>query len=476
MPNETVGRLKKLQAEAQEAFDDVSLAHRDEREQTRLQRILHFWLLVARSFVRNRCPVRASSLAYASLLAIVPMLAVVIGVSSSFLKQQGEEPIERFVEQMVASVTPGGTSTTTVEDAVNTTKLAADTRREITQRIMEFVRNVRSGTLSVTGVVALLVVAISMLSRIEETFNDIWGVTRGRTWTARVTQYWGAITLGPILWAAAVALTSGPYFESVRTFLVGLGPLGVFFMKAALWLLPYLILSLAFTLLYLLMPNTKVHWRAAAVAGVVAGCLWQLNQEFSVFYVSRVVSNTSIYGSLGAVPVFMIGLYVSWVILLFGAQVAYAFQNRRAYLQERQVESINQRSREFVALRLMAEIGRRFQHGEKPPTLARLADAVGVPTRLVNQTLAALIKPGLVVEITDSEAAFAPAKPLAAISAQDILYAMRVGTGRNLATHGNSDRAVVIEAFDQIGGAEQAVAKSLSLEELVTRLGARTSA
>jgi membrane protein len=320
-------------------------------------------------------------------------------------------------------------------------------------------------------VVALLVVAISMLSRIEETFNDIWGITRGRTWTARVIQYWGAITLGPILWAAAVALTSGPYFESVRKFVVGLGPLGVFTMKATLWLLPYFILSLAFTLLYLLMPNTKVHWRAAAIAGVVAGCLWQLNQEFSVFYVSRVVSNTSIYGSLGAVPVFMIGLYVSWVILLFGAQVAYAFQNRRAYLQERQVESINQRSREFVALRLMAVIGLRFQRGEKPPTLTRLADAVGVPTRLVNQTLGILIRAGLVAEVAEAEAAFAPARPLDAISAEDILLALRVSTGRDLATRGDGDRQVVLAEFERIGLAERGAAADVTLEDLVSRLG-----
>ena len=98
------------------------------------------------------------------------------------------------------------------------------------------------------------------------------------------------------------------------------------------------------------MPNTKVHWRAALAGGLAGGMLFHLNNVVSVLYVSRVVSNSKIYGSLGLVPVFMIGLYFSWLILLFGAQVAYAFQNRATYLEEKQVENINQRGREFVAL------------------------------------------------------------------------------------------------------------------------------
>ena len=106
------------------------------------------------------------------------------------------------------------------------------------------------------------------------------------------------------------------------------------------------------TLIYRLMPATKVLWSAALVGGAVGGTLPQLNNLFSVIYVSRVLTYSKIYGSLGAVPIFLVGLYFSWIIILFGAQVAYAFQNRTAYVQEKQAETINQRGREFVALRM----------------------------------------------------------------------------------------------------------------------------
>src|ERR1051325_11987130 len=114
----------------------------------------------------------------------------------------------------------------------------------------------------------------------------------------------------------------------------------------------------------MLIPNTKVRWKAAVVGGAVGGILFHLNNLVSVLYVSRVVSNSRIYGSLALVPVAMIGLYFSWLILLFGAQVAYAFQNRATYLEEKQIENINQRGREFISLRLMTCVSRRFGQGE----------------------------------------------------------------------------------------------------------------
>jgi membrane protein len=368
--------------------------------------------------------------------------------------------------------------TSPVENAAGTeadskARLTEDTRQEIKARIMEFVGNIRSGALSVTGVVALLAVAISMLARIEDTFNDIWGVTRGRPWHMRVVQYWAAISLGPFLWITAAALTSSPHLGVVRDFVSRFGTLGEVAVKTAMGLLPYVILSVAFGLLYALMPNAKVSWRAAAVGGVVAGVLWQLNQEFSVFYVSRVVSNSRIYGSLGAVPVFMIGLYISWVILLFGAQVAYAYQNRRAYLQERQVELVNQRSREFVALRLVTRIGEAFEQGARPPTLTRLSEDLGVPSRLTNQLLGQLEKAGCTAEVSGLDGGFVPGRPLDRITAADVLRALRVENGRDLATRADPAREAVRQEFDRIGAAEQGVAGGVTVQDLVRHPGGK---
>jgi len=209
-----------------------------------------------------------------------------------------------------------------------------------------------------------------------------------------------------------------------------------------------------------------VDWRAAAVGGVIAGTLWQLNQEFSFFYVSRVVSNSRIYGSLSAIPVFMIGLYISWVIVLFGAQVAYAFQNRRSYLEERQVEAVNQRSREFVALRLLTDIAAHFQRGQKPPTVSALSESLGVPSRLANQILTTLAQAGLVTEVAGADQAFLPARPPSQITAHDVLRALRVEAGRDLATRPDDTRERLRAEFDKIEEALGATAGRLTLEAL----------
>lgn len=477
MPPDAVRKLKQLQAEALEALDEAALVRRGDHAQTRLQRLLHFWVLVARSFVRNRGPVRAAALAYTSLLALVPMLAVVIGITSSFLKHQGEKPIEAFVTKLVESVTPAAkpapftSPAETESEAAAKARLLAETRERITRQILEFVGNIRGGALGATGVITLLAVVILMLGRIEDAFNDIWGVTRGRPWHLRVIQYWFAISLGPLLLITAAALTSGPYLAEVRELLARTGVVGEQVLKFSLRLLPYLILSLAFGLLYLYMPHTRVSWSAAAVGGVVAGVLWQLNQQLSVFYASRVITNTNIYGSLGAIPVFMIGLYISWSLLLFGAQVAYTYQNRRAYLQERQVEQVSPRGREFAALRLLVRISQCFEQGEPPPRLSRLAEELGVPLRLANQLLETLRAAGLVAEVAGPEPAYVPARPPAQITLAAVFHALRRGTGQDLATRADPAREVVRTACERIQEAEQAAAEQVTLHELARRAG-----
>src|SRR6185312_8942884 len=116
-----------------------------------------------------------------------------------------------------------------------------------------------------------------------------------------------------------------------------------------------------------------------------------------------VVSNSKIYGGLGLIPVFMAGVYLSWFILLFGAQVAYAYQNRTLYLQERLTESVNQRGREFVALRLMTCVGQRFQRGLPAPTSQQMSEELSIPSRLVQQVLQTLISAHLVIEVSGLE-------------------------------------------------------------------------
>ena len=232
---------------------------------SRWHRFAHFCVMVSKSFTRNRCPVRASALAYVTVLALIPMLAVVMSISSAILKKEGEEQIDQFIMKLVASATtqvtinptnappaPGVTAEATnppapaalvsaPADTTNTPAVtlagetnqaqlprfaqadeAVKTRKAIAHYIHQFIRNTRSGALGVTGSILLVFAAISLLSRIEDTFNDIWGVARGRSWFMRIVLYWGVISLAPMLLIVALGLATGPHLEGTRKLLTAM--------------------------------------------------------------------------------------------------------------------------------------------------------------------------------------------------------------------------------------------------------------
>jgi DNA-binding IscR family transcriptional regulator len=165
----------------------------------------------------------------------------------------------------------------------------------------------------------------------------------------------------------------------------------------------------------------------------------------------------------------MLGLYFSWAILLFGAQVAYAFQNRAAYLQDKLADNVNQRGREFVALRIMTLLGQRFQNGLRPASVIQLSIELGVPSRLTQQILRTLAAAQLVTEVGGVEAGYVPARPLEAINAHHILLALRSGSGRELPVDSAPALAEIYGEFARIEAAERNAAEKISMLALVQR-------
>ena len=263
----------------------------------RLERFVHFWALVSRQFIRHRCLVRASALSYSTLLALIPLLAVVLSVTSSLLKEQDEEKLNQFVEKIVSSVTPPAKiSTNSFSAASNSvvivttnlsdgkqpaesaatnespavaaatgpapaeTVLAVNSQKEVTRWIHDQVKLTRSGALGVTGMIFLVFTAISLLRGIEETFNDIWGVTRGRNWLLQVMLYWTTLTLGPLLLVTALGLTGSAAFAAHAQLHRSLAAARAGLSRTSC---PSRIISLALALFYKLTPNTKVEFGAA---------------------------------------------------------------------------------------------------------------------------------------------------------------------------------------------------------------------
>ena len=490
--------IKILSGASADAEDEIFIL------EGRLERFVHFWVLVIRQFVRHRCLVRASALSYSTLIALIPLLVVALSVTSSLLKTQGEAQFQHAIEKLTSALIPPATigtnvaasdshavtivttNLTAVVESSDTNSLATNlvvatsanaiivpvsAQKEMARQIWVFVQKTQSGALGATGVVLLVFVAISLLGRIEETFNDIWGVTRGRNWLTQIQLYSTAIMLGPLLLITALGLAGGSQFQLVKDFITSTPVIG----KIIFQLLPLLVLWLAFAFVYQLLPNTKVKFSAAFVGGAVAGTLWHLNNVFGYLFVSRVFTNSTIYGSLYLLPVFMAGIYFSWVILLFGVQISYAYQNRAAYLQDRLADNVNQRGREFVALRLMTSLGQRFQNGLRPATVFQLSTELGIPSRLTQSVLRTLAHTQLVTEVAGAETAFVPACPLENITAYDILLALRTGVGQELPLREEAALSEIYGEFTRIEKAEREAASTISLLALANRMPRRTA-
>ena len=465
---------------------------------------LQFWELVFTGFSNNRCPVRATALAYTTLLALIPMIAVAASISTGILKSQGQAPIDRAIDALVDQVTPkldetaddseasapapvvepvaGSTNAPgtargksrfqiSVDDKRAAAKVIEANRKQVSSAIKDSLNKVQSGSLGVTGMIGLIVVAILLFSTIEATFNDIWGVSRGRSWVSRVVQYWATVTLGPLIPIVVFSFNIGAELAPVQAWMesVHLGFLSQFAIEQ---LAPLVVLSFGFAFFYQLMPNTKVRWTAALVGGFTGGALWHLNSKLNVLFVSKVVSSAQIYGSLAMIPVFLFGLYLSWLILLFGAQVAYAFQNRVAYLQEKEAQRINFLGREYLALRIMTLIGQRFDNARTTaPSVIDIGQSLHVSTQLVDDILKSMTTAGLVMETLGRETGFTLTRPLEKITCHDVLHALRTARGDVIETADDGAKHAVDVMFEKVMHAEKTVSSSATLRQLVEEAG-----
>ncbi|HTH46385.1 MAG TPA: YhjD/YihY/BrkB family envelope integrity protein [Candidatus Limnocylindria bacterium] len=477
--SEASGKLKRLQAEMRTLINEDAVAEQ-EPELNWAQRFAHFWILVVRNFLKNRCLVRASALAYTTLLALVPLLAVSISVASLFLPRdeaKQKAALQEWIDSGISHAAPalglasakGGQESpfTEFDDGAADQKQAA---LDIAGQIVTFVGNIRFGTIGATAMAGLLFVAISLLRTVEASFNDIWGVAKGRTWFMSIVLYWAVITLGPVFVVLAKGANYLHYLPSFSLAQNGWDGTVIGQLLTSLsWIFPLVLMSFAFAALYLWMPNTRVQWQAALVGGLTASTLWTANGHLAAFYNARMITYSKIYGSLGIVPLFLVGMYFSWNILLLGSQTSYVFQHRRAYLQERRAGRVHQQGREFAALRVMTHLGERFLAHEKPATAPFLASKFAIPPKLVLEILQSLIAAKLVVEVSGTEMAYAPARPLANITPRDVLRALRSGQGHDLHTNHDNARPHVRAEFDSILAAEDARASDLTIEDLARR-------
>jgi membrane protein len=293
---------------------------------------------------------------------------------------------------------------------------------ELVNLIDGFVSNSRSGTVGVIGALTLILIVIQLFTSVETAFNEIWGVRRGRSWLLRVVFYWTVLTLGAVLFFAAVTgLSAGAFLNAFAEKL----PYGSELLRLLQFFLPagsLVLLVLILTLFYRTIPNTHVFWRAAFVGALVVAILLLANNTLAFLYFRRVVLSRSLYGSLGVLPILMFGLYIFWFLVLIGGQVSYAIQNVHFRNSQAAWHNLAESMRERLSLVVLLTVCRRFHDCLPPCTASQLSGLLGVPTQLLNECLNRLVKMHLLTPIppapgeASTDYRYQPARPLSRIT------------------------------------------------------------
>nr|WP_298725829.1 YihY/virulence factor BrkB family protein [uncultured Steroidobacter sp.] len=406
----------------------------------KLTRILRYPYALIRDVTLGELTLRAMSLVYTTLLSIVPIIALSFSVLKGLGYHRELEPVlYSFLEPL------------------------GDRAYDITQQVMGFVENVRGGVLGSLGLTFLLYYLISTVQKVEESFNFVWRVEQPRSIGRRFSEYLSVMVIGPVVIVSALGLmatlgSSGfvqtlSHYRPFDTVLLILGRLT-----------PYLLVASVFTFMYGFVPNTKVRFRAALIGGVAAGAAWAFGGMVMARFVSSTTTTTIIYAGFAIVVAALIWVYVSWLILLLGAQLAFYVQNPQYLRPGRGVIALNSSLRERIALSIMYLIVNDYRTAQHRWTVNRLADHLDLPGAALTPIMDALEQRKLLLVAEDDS--WVPARDPHTIELTDVLDAVRHDTaGPRLAKI--RDIAPAVEAARIAEQALQNSLKGKTIAELV---------
>ncbi len=370
-----------------------------------LLRQLRVIILTLRGYNDDRCLLRASSLTFFTLLSIVPIVAVFFGIAKGF-------GFERRLERELFQRFPGQ------EDVLN----------QIINFANSLLQQTQGGLIAGVGLLVLFWAVLKVLGHIERAFNDIWQIKESRSWIRKFSDYLAIMLIAPIfiLMSGSITVFIKAQVSQITqkvAYLDVLNPFIYFLFES----MPYILIWILFTILYIIMPNTKVSLKAGLLGGVVAGTLYQIAQwAYITFQISAAQIN-AIYGSLAALPLFLIWLQISWWIVLFGAELSFASQNVDTYEFEPDSHKVSPGFRKLLTLQVVHLLINKFQNGDKPLTDSQISEKLQMPIRLVHLILSELVESGLVSEIktkADKEFAYQPARDINQLTIQSVLQAL----------------------------------------------------
>ena len=332
-------------------------------------------ILSLREFFEDNLMIKASALTYNTLLAIVPILALIIAIGKGFGVQNS---IENFVSSIFA------------------------TNQELLPYIMNFVSNyldqAHGGLFVGIGIAVLLWSVMSMFRQIENNFNDVWNVKKSRSFIRQFTTYFSLMLLVPVLIVIATSLSNmiDPYIEYMTQHTENIFLSGVY--KVLITLLPFFIYWILFTIIFIIIPNTKVGFMHALFAGIVAGTLFQIFQYLYITGQINLTKYNAVYGSFAFLPLLLFWLQISWVIVLYGAKLSYVSQNIAFHNFEKETKHISRRFKDYATIIVLKEIIVRFDNNESPVSDQDIANKYNIPIKLTQDILALLTETNIVRE------------------------------------------------------------------------------
>jgi membrane protein len=355
---------------------------------------------VLRDIVSGQLTLRSMSLVYTTLLSVVPLVAF----SFSVLKGLG---VHRNLQSKLYTIL----------------EPLGDKGIEITDKLMTLVNNVNGSVLGGIGLAFFIYTAISMVQKIEESFNYVWYVSKPRSFSRRFTEYMLILLLAPLAIAIALGALASLQNEAIVQWAAHNALLSPIF-SATSKLTPFLVVTAVFTALYKYMPNTEVHFRSALVGGLTGGFLWSTLGLIFAAFLANSARTQAIYASFAIAITTLIWLYLNWLILLIGSQLAFYFQNPAYMRIGRREPRLSNAMRERLALNIMLIVGAAFRDSNKSINQRLLSEELHIPSITVTPIIAALQGKGLLNTMENDD--LLPGREMSRITLRDILEVVRV--------------------------------------------------
>lgn len=354
-----------------------------------------------RDLISGQITLRAMSLVYITLLSVVPLLAFCFSIFKGFGTHNN------LKDELYALMAPLG-----------------DQGVQITDWVIRTVDNVEGSVLGTLSLAFFIYTAIAMVQRVESSFNYVWHVDRPRSWGRRVSEYISILLIGPLAMAISLSLIATLSSNALVVKIAAIEPFGSAALMAGKTL-PYVLVIGVFTFLYKFLPNAPVRVRSAFIGGVSAGVLWAFVGALFASFVAVSAQRNAIYSTFAVAISALIWLYVSWLILLVGAQIAFYTQNPLFLRVGRREPDLSNGLREKIALNVMYLTGRAFRTPETTLSTQALSDQLNIPGITLAPVLNALEMNGLLV--TTEQNLLVPGREMAGIYMRDVLAAVREG-------------------------------------------------